>query len=377
MTEIAGKADSREISKTIKDSARTASIQEYGDEKLPAGDLSGQEVIVVEGRADVLNLMKAGVNNVIAMNGTKLPDGVKELSQKKDIILFIDGDRGGKLIAQNVVDNAKVKYIAVAPDGKEVEELTGKEVLIHLRKKVPVEEFFSRGKHPRKLFVRTEISKKATIDKKKLKEIFEKNKGSGKALLLDSSLNEIKKVSARGVVGMLRKISGNVSAIVIDGTVTQTVIRSAEESKVQVIVAKNFTSTDTKIELLSFWEQKDLKIEWLTSNYMEDAHYDWFVGELNRIGEGYHLAATLGDREEVGRSADKMYILGFVEYRYSLRLIEHFLELRNSIEHSNDRRLISDLISKLRVIAGGKAKILIKFANLQINGDLATSPVEE
>ncbi|GAI50549.1 unnamed protein product, partial [marine sediment metagenome] len=96
MKSIEGSADSREISNEIKTSARIAGIKEYGDEKLPCGDISGKEVIVVEGRADVLNLMRNGVSNVIAMNGTKLPDTIKELSKEKEIILFIDGDRGGK-----------------------------------------------------------------------------------------------------------------------------------------------------------------------------------------------------------------------------------------------------------------------------------------
>src|SRR3990167_8568746 len=145
MSELKGTTDSREISKEIKESARTADVKEYGEEKLSHGDISGNEIVVVEGRADVLNLMRAGVNNVIAMNGTKLPEGIKTLSEEKEITLFIDGDRGGKLIAKNVTDNARIKYIAVAPDGKEVEELTGKEVLICLRKKVPAREFLSRS----------------------------------------------------------------------------------------------------------------------------------------------------------------------------------------------------------------------------------------
>src|SRR4030042_1772749 len=75
MQGIEGSSDSREISNAIKDSARTANIQEYGNEKLPCGDISGRELIVVEGRAEVINLMRSGVNNVIAMNGKKLPDG--------------------------------------------------------------------------------------------------------------------------------------------------------------------------------------------------------------------------------------------------------------------------------------------------------------
>jgi len=105
-----------------------------------------KEVIVVEGRADVLNLMKNGVNNVIAMNGTKLPESIRKLSREKDVTLFVDGDRGGNLIIQNVVENANVKYIVVAPDGKEVEELTGKEILMNLRKKVSVEEYSYKNK---------------------------------------------------------------------------------------------------------------------------------------------------------------------------------------------------------------------------------------
>jgi len=145
MMGIEGATDSREIAKDVKESAKMDAVQEHGKSKLPCGDLSGKEVIVVEGRADVLNLMKNNVNNTIAMNGTKLPAEIKELSKDKEITLFVDGDRGGKLIIQNVTDNANVKYIAIAPDGKEVEELTGKEILMNLRKKVSVDEYLSKG----------------------------------------------------------------------------------------------------------------------------------------------------------------------------------------------------------------------------------------
>ncbi len=256
MVSIHGKTDSREISKTIKESARTAAITEYGDEKLPAGDLSGKELIVVEGRADVLNLLRAGVNNVISMNGTKLPDAIKELSQEKDITLFVDGDRGGKLIAQNVNDNAKLKYVAVAPDGKEVEELTGKEILMCLRKKVPSGDFFSRA-GSRNNFEKSKEKQNSEMKfddsaKEKLKTISKKNEGSGKAIVLDSSLREIKSFSARALGGALKRLGGKPIAIVIDGTATGPSIISAEEAGVKVIVAKNFTTTDTKIELLSF-----------------------------------------------------------------------------------------------------------------------------
>ena len=252
MLEIKGSTDSREISEEIKDSTKMAQIQEYGKSKLPCGDISGREIIVVEGRADVLNLIKRGVNNVIAMNGTKLPDEIKELSEKKEITLFVDGDRGGKLIVQNVVDNAKVAYIIVAPDGKEVEELAGKEILMHLRKKIPVDEFFSKKKYsspsPRKEVEKKDLSEK---DKAKLKELSDANQGTGKAIFLDSKFNELKRVSVRGLNRSLNEDWKEVIGIVIDGTVTSSIINASEEAKIQFIVAKNFTTTDTNIQLLS------------------------------------------------------------------------------------------------------------------------------
>ncbi|MDP3987412.1 MAG: DNA primase DnaG [Nanoarchaeota archaeon] len=263
MSELSGTTDSREISKTISESRRTAAVKEYGEEKLPYGDLSEQELIVVEGRADVLNLLKAGVKNVIAMNGTKLPEDVRKLSEEKDITLFVDGDRGGKLIVQNVLDNARVKYVCAAPSGKEVEELTGKEILMCLRKKVPAQDFLAGGaSYSRNRFERSESGsreegpspKKEKLDdsdKERLREISEKNSGSGKAIILDSSMKEIKSVAVRGVSSAL-KSSRNAFAVIIDGAATNAMLNSAEDADVQAIVAKNFSTTDTRIELLSF-----------------------------------------------------------------------------------------------------------------------------
>jgi len=271
MQGIEGSSDSRTISNAIKDSTRTSSIQEYGKEKLPAGDLNGDEVIVVEGRADVVNLLRAGVTNVVGMSGTKLPEAIKELGESKELTLFVDGDRGGKLIIQNVTDNANVKYIAIAPDGKEVEELTGKEILMNLRKKISVDEYFRREKRfnsgrsyrdssrsysSRKSDSAEDVpQEKIELDDEKkqtLKDIAGEIDGTGKAVLLDSNLKELRTVSARGLTLTLRKISQKPSVVVIDGAVTGSVIDAAEEIACQIIVAKNFSATSDKIQMLSF-----------------------------------------------------------------------------------------------------------------------------
>jgi len=253
MGEIKGSTDSREISNEIKDSAKIAGITTYGKDELPCGDISEKEIIVVEGRADVLNLVKNNVKNVIAMNGTKLPDTVKELSKDKEITLFVDGDRGGKLIIQNVIDNAEVDYIAIAPDGKEVEELTSKEILMNLRKKVKVEDYSKRNfsKSVNEKNERPVEKNLSAIDEAKLKELSSKIKEKGKAVLLDESLKEIKKISVRSLKNVLNKTDKKPFAIVMDGLVNNPIIKAAEDAKCQAIVAKNFTTTDTKIKLLS------------------------------------------------------------------------------------------------------------------------------
>jgi len=267
MSQIHGYSDSREISNTVKTSSRMAQIQEFGNEKLPCGNISGNEVIVVEGRADVLNLLRNGVNNVIAMNGTKLPESIRELSQEKQITLFVDGDRGGKLIIKNVLDNAKIDSIVVAPDGKEVEELTGKEILMALRKRIPASRFsFRENLHERgydekennldksdKNEDENPIKKIKLMeeDKKKLKKLSDNNHGKGKAILLNVNLEEIKKVSTRNLINTLKEIREKIYVLIIDGTVTSGLIGFAEKAGCQAIVAKNFASVDTNMELLS------------------------------------------------------------------------------------------------------------------------------
>jgi len=256
MKGIEGSTNSKEISNEIKDSAKIAGVKEYGESKLAyGGDISGNELIVVEGRADVVNLSRAGIKNVICMNGTKLPEEIKELSKEKEITLFIDGDRGGRLIVKNVTENANIAFITVAPDGKEVEELTEKEILVNLRKRISVRDFL-REENRRGYSKNDEItSSNFELNEKtkaRLKEIFEDNRGSDRAIILNSDLKEIRSVYIKQLSGFLGKIREKTAVLVIDGSVTKQIINSAEEVGIQLIVAKNFNTTDTKIKLLSF-----------------------------------------------------------------------------------------------------------------------------
>ncbi len=248
---IEGSAGIEELSKTLKEESRVSKIQEYGDERLPAGDLSGNEIIVVEGRADVVNLLKNRVNNVVGMQGVKMPKEITKLGETKTLILFVDGDRGGKLIANNVIKNAKIAYVTSAPDGKEVEELTGKEILQSLRKKVSTNEFL--GKSGNNVVEEKEELKIDNVDAKKIiREKYKGISGSKKAMFLDYNLEEVRKVSPREVSGSLNRTKKGIAAVIIDGSAPGAVVRACEEKGVKFLGATNFGSVSkTNVILIS------------------------------------------------------------------------------------------------------------------------------
>jgi DNA primase len=123
---------------------RKVTVAKYGPDNLPAGpDLAGsKEIIIVEGRADVINLMKCGITNTVAVEGTHIPKSIVDLTKKrgKKVTAFLDGDRGGDLILRELMQVAKVHFIARAPKGKEVEELTRREVTKALQSQVPADQ---------------------------------------------------------------------------------------------------------------------------------------------------------------------------------------------------------------------------------------------
>lgn len=138
--------ETKQMAESLLTSIQTAKLVEYGPERLAAGpDIdSSTEIIVVEGRADVLNLLKNGVPNVIAMEGSKVPRTIVELAKTKTIVAFVDGDRGGELNARHLQEVAKLDFVIRAPDGKEVEELTKKEIVMAMRKKMSMEDAFQK-----------------------------------------------------------------------------------------------------------------------------------------------------------------------------------------------------------------------------------------
>ncbi|AHG00245.1 DNA primase [Halostagnicola larsenii XH-48] len=130
---------SEEILTEVRQHVRVEDITEY--EGLPAGPRvqDSDAIIVVEGRSDVLTLLKYGVKNAIAVEGTNVPDAVAELTTHRTVTAFLDGDRGGDLILEELAQVGEVDYVTFAPADKSVEDLDHHQLFAALRNKVPYE----------------------------------------------------------------------------------------------------------------------------------------------------------------------------------------------------------------------------------------------
>jgi DNA primase len=136
-----GTIDSDELLDDVRQSIRIEKIGSIGDERVPAGPhvLDSDAIIIVEGRADVLNLLRYGIKNAVAVEGTHIPRIIVDLCEKKTATAFFDGDRGGELILRELLQVTDIDFVAFSPKGKSVEDMTRKEVIKTLRNKVPVE----------------------------------------------------------------------------------------------------------------------------------------------------------------------------------------------------------------------------------------------
>jgi len=287
--------DSQEIADEVAQSVRVMEITEYGRDRLPAGPAidESDEIIIVEGRADVLNLLKNGFKNAIAMNGTSCPPIILELSRKKDTIVFVDGDRGGNLIIKELIASGEIDFVTKAPDGKEVEELTKKEIHKALRSKITIEQakmemasndtsesirrpMIKRPMLPNKPSVQshappsrptavpvpqsqkplprpTSASKSdlSVEEKKKFGSMLEGLIGTRGAFLLDHSLNVLGKVPFSELASTLRSLNSGVYAVIFDGTADNVISDVAAQAGVKYIVAMQSRVNDSRVTILT------------------------------------------------------------------------------------------------------------------------------
>jgi DNA primase len=236
-----------EVFKEVAETLKVAKVEKYGPEELSAGPEvdSSKEIVIVEGRADIINLMRCGIHNVIALEGAKVPETIKKLCKEKEATAFLDGDRGGDLILKELLQVTNIKYVARAPRGKEVEELNCKEIFDALEAKVPVEEILK----PRREKPRIEIPKEVVQIAKELN-------GTLEAVLLNEKLEPIERLPVNQLAEKLQQLNG-VDTVVFDGIITQRIVDIANEKNIKHIVASRVSEAvkpPLNVQLTTFSE---------------------------------------------------------------------------------------------------------------------------
>jgi DNA primase len=224
---IEGSPSTDEMVKEVGGAIRSAEIAEFGPDKLPAGPdvQSSGSIIVVEGRADVLNLLRCGIKNAVAIEGTKIPQTIIPLCKNKEVTAFLDGDRGGDLILKELDQVTEIDYLTRAPPGKEVEELTPKEIMKALRDRVP----HGAPKPEAKPVVAKTVLPDAVLQKA------QELKGTLEAAVLDESAKEIAHLPVSELANQLPAIEAP-HTLIFDGVITQRILDLAEQKKIKFVV---------------------------------------------------------------------------------------------------------------------------------------------
>ncbi|TMA01440.1 MAG: DNA primase, partial [Methanobacteriota archaeon] len=285
----------------VRQSVQVSEIVSFGAERLPAGPnvADSDAIIIVEGRQDVLNLLRSGIKNAIAVEGTNVPKTIQELSKERALTAFVDGDRGGDLILKELLQVAEVDFIARAPRGKEVEELTQKQIMKCLRNKIPADqyvemyglsgqvykaesefpepkpaagpqpraeprpEFRPEPREPREPREErppaplTPTTKVLNPKLEKYRDILLQLGGSSTARLLDEGDGVVTEVPVRELVETL-KTAKQTRAVVFDGIITQRILDIASEMNMHSIVGTKMGTITKQPAGVEVWTRSDL-----------------------------------------------------------------------------------------------------------------------
>lgn len=207
------KPDIDQIREEIQYEDRKKRIEEYKGFKAGEKAESADEVILVEGEADLKNLLSVGISNALAIGGTSVPDNIVDIADEKTVTALLDGDRGGDLILKELKQKADIEYVSRAPEGQEIEDLNEKELMRSVRDKNKVN--------------RDEESEEVPEDNEEVREYLTEMIGTRAVHFLDEDLEPMKKAPRDGFNDAASELD-EVYAVAIDGKITNDKIEKAE-----------------------------------------------------------------------------------------------------------------------------------------------------
>jgi len=255
-------SEGEEMLRDVYDASKPGKLTTFGKAQLACGTgvFESPYIILVEGRADVINLLRAGFDNSIAIEGAKIDETITNLTSGKKVIAFLDGDRAADLILKELQGLVKIDKVFRAPTGKEVEECTPLEISEILKDvaetaseqlEAPVQQQQKSIRKPRtngnnnSASAYQEVSHSNTHNGEKLnddpqitsavKEVYPQINETLEALILDNSMQVLLKVPVSEIIKRLDSLEG-ARFLVMDGIITQRLIDAAYSAGIEYVV---------------------------------------------------------------------------------------------------------------------------------------------
>lgn len=270
-------SEGEEMLKDVYDASKPGKLTAFGKAQLACGTgvFDSDWVILVEGRADVINLLRAGFDNAIAIEGAKIDETITKLTEGKKVIAFLDGDRAGDLILKELQGLVKIDKILRAPMGREVEECTPLEIAEILKEAMPFvtangQQRAQSLQHAESIQLQKQ-ERQEQIDEQQLqitshntsntkeedtgilsavKEVYPQINETLEAVVLDGSMKTLLKVPVSDIVKKLNSTEG-AKMLVLDGIVTQRLVEAADKVGIEYIVGHRTgelkKSTDVRV----------------------------------------------------------------------------------------------------------------------------------
>ncbi|MGI0023326.1 MAG: DNA primase DnaG [Nitrososphaeraceae archaeon] len=254
-------SEGEEMLRDVYDASKPGKLTTFGKAQLACGTgvFESPYIILVEGRADVINLLRAGFDASIAIEGAKIDETITNLTSGKKVIAFLDGDRAADLILKELQGLVKIDKVLRAPTGKEVEECTPLEISEILKDvaetgseqlDAPVQQQKSTRK-PRTYgnnnlaSTYQEVSHSNTNNGENVKddpqitsavkEVYPQINETLEALILDNSMQVLLKVPVSEIIKRLDSLEG-ARFLVMDGIITQRLIDAAYKAGIEYVV---------------------------------------------------------------------------------------------------------------------------------------------
>ncbi len=137
---------SQELIDEVVNEVRMSRVEKYGREGMEVlcgPDIAdSDQLIFVESLADLRNLLKAGINNVVAFEDCSKTETLREIAEKHEVIIFIN--KGKDYLVRKICEFADADSFTRPDVDKRISELESKELFKAIRNTVSCNQITAR-----------------------------------------------------------------------------------------------------------------------------------------------------------------------------------------------------------------------------------------